>query len=89
MQFVFDSAKHELDRAKHVVSLALAEVLFDGKHVKLADDRFAYGEKRMIAFGKVGLSVFACVFTDRGVPRRIISLRKANSREVKRYGNAL
>ena len=89
MQFVFDPVKDEINRAKHGVSLALAEVLFGGQHLTLADDRFDYGEKRMIAFGKIGRRVFACVFTDRGAQRRIISLRKANSREVKRHGKAL
>ena len=89
MQFVFDPVKDEINRAKHGVSLALAEVLFRGKHVTLADDRFDYGEKQTIAFGRIELRVFACVFTDRGAQRRIISLRKANSREVKRHGKAL
>jgi uncharacterized protein len=74
------------NRAKHGVSLALAEVLFADPHLTLEDDRFDYGEIRLIAFGHIRGRLFACVFLDRGSIRRIISLRKANSREVKRYG---
>ncbi len=64
----------------------LAEVLFDGHHIVAPDDRFDYGEVRQVAFGRIGGRLFVCVFVDRGSTRRIISLRKANSREVKRYG---
>jgi putative transcriptional regulator len=38
---------------------------------------------RLIAFGHIRGRLFACVYVDRGSIRRIISLRKANSREVK------
>jgi uncharacterized DUF497 family protein len=39
----------------------------------------------MVALGYIGLRIMAVVFVDRPPERRIISLRKANSREVKRY----
>jgi uncharacterized protein len=83
---VFDPAKDAANRAKHGVSLVLAEVLFAGPHIALTDDRFEYGETREIAFGRIGGRLFVCVYADRGEERRVISLRKANSREVKRYG---
>ena len=86
MDYEFDLAKDGVNRTKHGVSLALAEVLFAGPHLALDDDRFDYGEKRQIAFGHIRSRLFVCVFVDRGSTRRIISLRKANSREVKRYG---
>jgi uncharacterized DUF497 family protein len=79
-------SKDEANRAKHGVALALAEVLFAGPHLTVEDDRIDYGEARRIAFGHVRERLFVCVFVDRGSTRRIISLRKANSREVKRYG---
>jgi uncharacterized DUF497 family protein len=41
------------------------------------------------AFGLIGARMFVCIFTDRGVERRIISLRKANPREVQKYGEAV
>ena len=46
------------------------------------DRRQDYGEVRVIGFAYVGLRLFCVVFTDRGDERRVISLRKANAREV-------
>ena len=85
---VFDRAKDAFNRSKHGVSLALAEVLFDGPRSVLTGDRFDYGEVRQVALGYIQgrLSVCVCVYVDRETERRVISLRKANQREVKRYG---
>ena len=85
----FDPAKDVINRNKHGVSLALAEILFAGPHVSVADSRFNYGETRQIAFGFIRNRLFVCVFADRGDERRVISLRKANTREVKRYGEKI
>lgn len=49
------------------------------------DERHDYGEPRMTALGYVGVRLYCIAFVDRENARRIISLRKANSREVKRY----
>ena len=49
------------------------------------DTRKEYGEIRIIALALMKTRLFYVVFTDRGDYRRIISLRKANAREVKRY----
>jgi uncharacterized DUF497 family protein len=86
VEFEFDPSKDEANRTKHGVSLALAEVLLAGPHLTVEDDRINYGEASGIAFGHVRERLFVCVFVDRGSTRRIISLRKANWREVKRYG---
>jgi uncharacterized protein len=86
---VFDPAKDAVNRAKHGVSLALAEVLFAGRHLSVSDDRFEYGEIREVAFGLINGRLFVCVYVDREAERRVISLRKANRREVKRYGENL
>ena len=86
VRYVFDPAKDAVNHAKHGVSLALAEVLFAGPHVSLTDDRFDYGEVREVAFGRINGRLLVCVYADRGDERRVISLRKANQREVKRYG---
>ena len=89
MRYVFDPAKDAVNRAKHGVSLALAEVLFAGRHLSVSDDRFEYGEIREVAFGLINGRLFVCVYMDREAERRVISLRKANRREVKRYGENL
>jgi hypothetical protein len=71
-------------RTKHGVPLALAEILFAGPHAATTNDRFDYGEVRQIAFGQIA-GLFVCVYVDRQAERRVISLRKANQREVKRH----
>ena len=52
----------------------------------LRDDRRDYGEARFIALGSIGrrLRVVVYIVIDGGI--RVISLRKANARERKRYG---
>lgn len=40
------------------------------------------------AIGYIGLRLYYVAFVDRADGRRIISLRKANQREVKRYAEA-
>ena len=89
VRLVFDPAKDRVNQAKHGVALALAEILFAGPHVTMIDDRFDYGEARNVAFGLINGRLFACVYADRKAERRVISLRNANSREVKRYGKNL
>ena len=89
MQCTFDPAKDAVNQEKHGVSLALAEVLFSGPHISVSDSRLDYGETRQIAFGFINRRLFVCVYTDRGDERRVISLRKANSREVRRYGEKI
>ena len=86
---MLDPAKDAVNRAKHGVSLALAEILFAGPHLSVADDRFEYGEVREVAFGLINDRLFVCVYADREAERRVISLRKANKREVRRYGENL
>jgi hypothetical protein len=89
VRYVFDPAKERVNQTKHGVSLALAEVLFAGPHLSPADDRFDYGEAREVALGLINDRLFVCVYVDRETERRVISLRKANKREVKHYGENL
>ena len=89
MNVTFDQAKDAANLAKHGVSLTEAAGFEWGSAVVWPDTRRDYGEARMVALGYIGLRIMALVFVDRPperpTERRIISLRKANSREVKRY----
>lgn len=49
------------------------------------DDRMDYGEERFIALGLLDLRVHVVVFTRCACGIRVISFRKANKREVRRY----
>jgi uncharacterized DUF497 family protein len=89
MEITFDSDKDAANMAKHGVSLALAaELEWEWLLVK-PDTRRDYGEMRMVGYAPIGSRVFCVVFTDRGEERRMISLRKANMREVKHYASQI
>lgn len=51
------------------------------------DIRRDYGKVRMIALAPIDERLYCAVYVDREDDRRIISLRKANYREVTQYAN--
>jgi uncharacterized DUF497 family protein len=84
----FDPLKNQSNIAKHGVSLALASELEWEQALIRVDDRFEYGERRMIALAPRTGALYYVAFVDRHRVRRIISLRRANRREVKHYAQA-
>lgn len=88
MTVEFDLAKDAANLAVHGISLAAAEELLGGLTVERVDDRFDYGESRIIALGEVSGRVFVCVYTRRGATFRPISLRPANRKERRVYDEA-
>jgi uncharacterized DUF497 family protein len=85
MHIEFDPAKDASNQAKHGVSLALAAELDWDAALVWNDDRIEYGERRMIALApKTGI-LYYVAYVERSTARRIISLRRANRREVKHY----
>jgi uncharacterized DUF497 family protein len=86
----FDPDKDIANQEKHRVSLAFgAKILADTDRVDILDVRFAYAEERYITYGMVAGRVWVCVFTQRESVYRIISVRKANNRETRRYHETL
>lgn len=88
MDITYDTSKNESNTEKHGVSLAAAAGFEWEDALISADERRNYGEDRMIAIGYIGERLYVVVYVDRGDSRRIISLRKANSREAKHYAEA-
>ena len=85
LNIVFDHSKNEINIQQHQISLNDA-VHFEWDHaITWRDLRRDYGEHRMAGLGYIGNRLFFIVFVDRRDQRRVISLRKANQREVKRY----
>ena len=85
MRIEFDPTKDASNQLKHGVSLALAAKLdWDAAWVWV-DERFEYNEMRMIALAPKTETLYYVAFVNRGDVRRIISLRRANRREVKHY----
>ena len=85
MHIEFDSAKDVANQTKHGISLSVASELDWEAALVWVDDRFEYGETRMIALAPKTEILYYVAFVDRGETRRVISLRRANRREVKHY----
>ena len=81
----FDPSKDAANLSKHGVSLAAAAELNWAAALAWIDDRADYGEVRIVALAPIGDRLFFVVFVDRSDARRIISLRRANRREVNHY----
>jgi len=87
MHVTFDEAKDGLNQIKHGVALSeSAELEWDDEWI-WQDTRRDYGEERMIALCAIGERLYCVVYVDREDARRIISLRKANYREVMDYAS--
>jgi uncharacterized protein len=86
MEFEFDVAKNRENLTKHGIDLQDAALVFADVHrLDTVDDRKSYGEPRRIVVGEVLGRVWVVVYTMRGGVHRLISARKANEREQKRY----
>jgi uncharacterized DUF497 family protein len=85
VRFEFDPTKDRLNQEKHGVSLTLAKELDWDAALLWVDDRKDYGETRTLALAPKTAILYYVAFVDRHDVRRIISLRRANRREVKRY----
>jgi uncharacterized DUF497 family protein len=89
VQSDFDPAKDATNLSKHGLSLAAAsELSWDAALVRI-DNRTDYGEVRMVALAPIGDMLFYVAFVDREPTRRIISLRRANRREISHYVKAI
>lgn len=85
MRFSFNPDKDKLNLANHGLSLSFAEKLAWEEAYVWVDSRYPYEELRMIGLVPEGNTLYYVAFVDRGASRRIISLRFAERREVKKY----
>ena len=76
----FDEQKRIQTLEERGLDFARADAVAD-----IEDVRRAYGERRFKTYGFLDGRLTAVVWTVRGAKRRIISMRKANEREIKKY----
>ena len=87
MEFEWDSEKAAINLEKHHVPFEYAtRVFLDSDRLDSVDNRRDYGEERRFTLGRIEGRVFAVSYTRRNETIRLISVRKANEREIKRYG---
>lgn len=87
MEFEWDEAKRQANIAKHGIDFYDAKAALEDAPVVIVDDRRNYGEQRCIAAGEVKGHMLIVVFTIRDGVFRIISARKANARERRKYAD--
>lgn len=89
MRITFDAVKREKTLRERGLDFARAREVFDGLTMTLPDQRQDYGEPRFITAGWLDARLVVLVWTPRGLARRIISMRKANEREIDKYKQSL
>lgn len=89
MKTEYDAKKDAANQAKYGVSLALAGMIDWHEVLCFVDDRADYGEVREVGYTLIERRLYSVVFVQRGDTMRIISLRKANKREIKHYEAAI
>lgn len=81
LEFQWDESKNRENVRKHGVDFLRASLVFEGPILERPDDRFDYGEERMIALGLASGTVYRVVYVMRANLVRIISAQKANKHE--------
>jgi uncharacterized DUF497 family protein len=89
MEITYDTAKNQRNINARGLSFERAADMDLGTAAILVDDRHAYGEVRYIAVNYLDDRLHVLCFTESDNGIRVISLRKANTREAKHYGKAI
>ena len=91
MEFSWDQQKNQVNFKKHGIRFEEAVLIFEGVHFTRVDSRDYYNEQgqaeiREITIGTLGGgTVLVVCHTNRNSQTRIISARKATSKERRRY----
>jgi uncharacterized DUF497 family protein len=85
MEISFDVAKSQRNVATRGISFEQAAAFEWDSALIVEDTRQDYGERRFQALGSIEGRLHMLVFTPRETLVHVISLRKANKREVKWY----
>ena len=90
MLYEWDTKKAAQNVAKHGVPFEYAtRVFLDTHRLDSEDTRRDYREERRLTLGKIEGRLFAVAYTTRGKVIRLISARKANEREKRKYDETL
>jgi len=87
MAITFDPAKRDKALSERGLDFAAAGEVFGGPRVSFLDDRHDYGEDRIITVGFLAGRMVVVCWTLRGEDRHVISMRKANDREQRKYAS--
>ncbi len=85
MEISYDAEKRDWTLRERGLDFEDAAQVFAGTTLTIEDDRQDYGERRYQSMGMLNDRLVMLVWTHRGRARHIISMRKANDREQKRF----
>ncbi|MGH8477807.1 MAG: BrnT family toxin [Methylococcales bacterium] len=85
MKLSWDEAKRQRTLAERGLDFADAVQVLSGLRETFADLRRDYGEPRFVTVGFLRSRMVVVVHSPRGDTTHIVSMRKANEREIARY----
>jgi len=85
----WDEEKCRANLEKHGLSFEDVWQVLAGDTITIPDERYDYGEDRLITLGRLAGRVVVVAHVSRGENTRIISMRKANAREQEIYQKRL
>ncbi len=85
MKIEFDPAKSEKNARERGLPFELAGLIDWSTLLSEDDTRFPYPERRVVGYGFIGKRLHVVCFTPIEGGIRVISFRKANDKEVRRY----
>jgi len=88
VEIEFDADKSEQNATSRGLPFSMVAEFDWTTALVIADLRHDYPEPRFLAHGLIGDRLHAVVFTPTAEGVRVISFRKANAREIKRYAQA-
>lgn len=89
MEFGYNQQKRQANVVKHKLDFVdVFGCFFDPSKLVWVDDRYEYGEVRYNMLAELDGRIFHITYTERGELIWLISARKANQREQRRYAKA-
>ena len=85
MRFSWSERKRAINLKEHGLDFVDAPRVFEGLTFTYEDSRFEYGEQRCVTLGLLAGVPVSIAHTESEDEIRVISFRKATSREAKRY----
>ncbi|MFQ5533963.1 MAG: BrnT family toxin [Sphingomonadales bacterium] len=85
--YEWDDVKSQANEVKHGMSFEVVESFGWADAVVIDTARPEDGETRAKAIGPLGERLYTLVFTMRGDITRVISFRRSNNAEIKRWSN--
>ena len=89
MEISFDPAKRAVTLRERGIDFIDAVKVFEGRVFTLEDDRENYPERRFQTYGLLDERLVVVVWLEADRGRRIISMRKCNDREQRKYRGRL